>query len=165
MKQFLVYCFILISFLSHAQEDLDKLLARYNSQTVPYISVEELKMHSKDTSLVILDAREPEEFKVSHIESAKLVGYSNFSAGKISEFIQEKSRLVIVYCSLGIRSETISEKLKKEGFENVRNLYGGIFEWKNKGYSVYDESGEPTEKVHVFAKRWAKYLKNGEKIF
>ncbi|SHG24102.1 Rhodanese-related sulfurtransferase [Salegentibacter echinorum] len=165
MKQFLIYCFILIGVSSHAQADLDKLLARYNSQTVPYISVEELKMQSKDTNLVILDAREPKEFKVSHIKSAVYAGFSQFSVTIISHLINDKSRPVVVYCSLGIRSETISEKLKKEGYSNVSNLYGGIFEWKNKGYSVYNEFDEPTERVHVFAKRWAKYLKNGEKIF
>jgi len=33
-----------------------------------------------------------------------------------------------VYCSLGIRSEVIAKKLKKAGYTNVFNLYGGIFE-------------------------------------
>jgi rhodanese-related sulfurtransferase len=127
--------------------------------------VEELKMRSKDNNLILLDAREPEEFKVSHLKSAKFVGYSNFSTEKISHVIKDKSSLVVVYCSLGIRSENISEKLQKEGYTNVRNLYGGIFEWKNKGYTVFNNAGEPTEKVHVFSKNWAKWLKNGEKIF
>jgi rhodanese-related sulfurtransferase len=43
---------------------------------------------------------------------------------------------VIVYCSVGYRSEKIGEKLQKLGFQNVHNLYGGIFQWKNDGFEV-----------------------------
>ena len=73
--------------------------------------------------------------------------------------------MIVVYCSLGIRSEKISEKLKAEGYSNVRNLYGGIFEWKNKGFEVFDSEGKETEKVHAYSKSWSKWLKNGEKIY
>jgi predicted sulfurtransferase len=68
MKQFLVCCFILGGFTTNAQKGIDRLLVRYNSHTVPYISVEELKMRSKDNNLILLDAREPKEFKVSHLK-------------------------------------------------------------------------------------------------
>ena len=40
---------------------------------------------------------------------------------------------IIVYCSIGVRSEDIGEKLKELGYTKILNLYGGIFDWKNKG--------------------------------
>lgn len=132
---------------------------------MPYISVEELKMLQQDTNLVLLDAREPEEFEVSHIKGAVFSGYSNFSAEMISKSIKDKSAPIVVYCSLGIRSEKISEKLKAEGYSNIRNLYGGIFEWKNKGFEVFDSEGQETDKVHAYSKSWSKWLTNGEKIY
>jgi rhodanese-related sulfurtransferase len=144
---------------------LDELLQQYNTRSIPYISVEELKMFQQNKDLVLLDAREPEEFKVSHIKGAVFSGYSNFSAEAISESIKDKSVLIVVYCSLGIRSEKISEKLKAEGYSNVRNLYGGIFEWKNKGFAVFDSEGKETEKVHAYSKNWSKWLTKGEKIY
>ena len=70
-----------------------------------------------------------------------------------------------MYCSLGIRSEDIAEKLKKVGFTNVRNLYGGIFEWKNKDFKVYDINNNETENVHAFNNEWGKWLKKGVKIY
>ena len=55
----------------------------------------------------------------------------------------------MVHLILLYRSEKIGKKLKKLGFKNVVNLYGGIFEWVNSGYPVYDSKGE-TEKIHPY---------------
>ncbi|CAM4174282.1 rhodanese-like domain-containing protein [Gillisia limnaea] len=165
MKNLLYIVLFISSFQSVAQKTLDELLQQYNTRSIPYISVEELKMFQQNKDLVLLDAREPEEFKVSHIKGAVFSGYSNFSAEAISQSIKDKSVLIVVYCSLGIRSEKISEKLKAEGYSNVRNLYGGIFEWKNKGFAVFDSEGKETEKVHAYSKNWSKWLTKGEKIY
>ena len=51
------------------------------------------------------------------------------------------------------------------GYSNVKNLYGGIFEWKNEGHPVYDSEGKETEKVHAFSKHWGKLLKEGKKVY
>ena len=151
--------------LMNAQESLDKLLSKYNSHSIPYISVEELKMQSANEKVFILDAREVEEYKVSHLKNSVYVGYNDFSAEKLTSKISNKNVPIVVYCSLGIRSETVSEKLKDAGYTNVKNLYGGIFEWKNKGYIVYDSSNIETEEVHAYSKHWSKYLKKGKKIY
>jgi 3-mercaptopyruvate sulfurtransferase SseA len=66
---------------------------------------------------------------------------------------------------VGIRSETISEKLKKAGYTDVHNLYGGIFEWKNKDYPVVDSEGKETENVHAYSKVWGKWLNKGVKVY
>jgi rhodanese-related sulfurtransferase len=155
----------LLAFTASGQTSLDQLLSRYNTHSIPYISVEELKMLQQNKDIVLLDAREPEEFQVSHIKDAVFSGYSNFSAEAISRSFQDKSVPIVVYCSLGIRSEKISEKLKAEGYTNVRNLYGGIFEWKNKNFAVFDPEGKETEKVHAYSKSWSKWLTNGEKVY
>lgn len=166
MKNSLLFISLfLLAFAARGQASLDQLLSRYNEQSIPYISVEELKMLQQNKDLVLLDAREPEEYQVSHIKGAVFSGFSNFSAEAISESIKDKAAPIVVYCSLGIRSEKISEKLKEEGYTNIRNLYGGIFEWKNKGFPVFDTEGMETEKVHAYSKSWSKWLTNGEKIY
>jgi len=65
---------------------------------------------------------------------------------------------------LGIRSEKIGKKLKKLGFTHIKNLYGGIFEWKNEHYPIVDMEGHETDSIHTFTKRWANYLTNGIKV-
>jgi rhodanese-related sulfurtransferase len=166
MKIILSFLIILLSLSpAIAQKSLDKLLEQYNTRSIPYISVEELRMLQMNDSVVILDARETEEFNVSHIASAKNVGFNDFSSEEKQLQKLKKDTPIIIYCSVGIRSEKIGEKLKKVGFTNVKNLYGGIFEWKNKDYPVIDSTGTETENVHTFSKIWRKYLKEGNPIY
>lgn len=142
---------------------LSELLKKHNNKSVPYISVQELAMLK--TEAIILDSREPKEYKTSHLKSAICVGYDFFSLDSIQNRLPtNKDAKIVVYCSLGIRSETVAEKLKKAGYTNVYNLYGGIFEWKNKNFSVFDSEGNKTENVHTFNEEWSKWLTKGIKI-
>ncbi|MFQ5334631.1 MAG: rhodanese-like domain-containing protein, partial [Flavobacteriales bacterium] len=75
-----------------------------------------------------------------------------------------RRREVIVYCSVGYRSEKIAEKLAGMGFGQVFNLYGGIFEWVNRGYPVYDEHGQ-TDNVHAYNHNWGLWLHKGNKVY
>ncbi|TBW30420.1 rhodanese-like domain-containing protein [Gramella sp. KN1008] len=146
-----------------AQESLDDLLEKYNSGSVPYISAQDLKTHQLKKEVLILDAREPQEFEVSHIKHATFIGYNEFDISKIASYPKETK--IVVYCSLGVRSEKIGEKLQDAGFTNVWNLYGGIFFWKYKGYEVINAEGKETEKVHAYSRQWSKWLNNAEKVY
>ncbi|AVI51041.1 rhodanese-like domain-containing protein [Pukyongia salina] len=166
MKLRLVYIILfLLGLQSSAQESLQQLLNTYNTRSIPYISVEELRMLQLNDEVYILDAREFEEYEVSRIPGGLFIGFSDFSSEMITEKIPDSDRTIVVYCSLGIRSEEIGEKLRKAGYSNIRNLYGGIFEWKNNGYPIVDSEGNETEKVHSFSKAWSKWLTNGEKVY
>jgi len=157
---------ILILFIStsgFSQETMSDLLKKHNTKNIPYISVQELAIQK--TEAIILDAREPKEYEISHIKNAIHIGYDYFDIETVSRIIKNKDKQIVVYCSLGIRSENIAEKLKKAGYNNVYNLYGGIFEWKNKGFSVFDSEEIETEKVHVFSKEWDQWLTKGIKVY
>lgn len=154
----------MISMSFFGQEKLDKLLKTWNTRNVPYMSVETLSLPNSDA--ILLDARELEEFKVSHLKNSLFVSYNNFDLKKtLSKLPKDKNTKIVVYCSLGIRSETVAYKLIQAGYTNVYNLYGGIFEWKNKGFQIVDTLGNPTEKIHAFSKSWGKWLKKGEKVY
>ena len=157
------FVFLLISIHSLSQENLSDLLKKYNTESVPYISSDSLKLILNDVFL--LDAREKVEFETSHIKNALFVGYDKFNLEKTNTKIPNKNDKIIVYCSLGIRSSTIAIKLKKAGYTNVLNLYGGIFEWKNSGYRVYNRDEKETEKVHTYKQEWSKWLLKGEKKY
>jgi rhodanese-related sulfurtransferase len=129
--------------------------------TVPVISVDSLKACQQNVTL--LDAREPAEFAVSHIANALPVGYNQFSLDLVKTL--DKGAPVVVYCSVGYRSERVAEKLKAAGFTDVRNLYGGIFEWKNQRQPVVDTNGDTTQRVHAYNKIWGVWLKNAQKVY
>ncbi|TNE57322.1 MAG: rhodanese-like domain-containing protein [Bacteroidetes bacterium] len=113
-------------------------------------------------SLVLLDAREPREYAVSHLKGAVQVGYDHFELDKLPKL--DKNSRIVVYCSVGYRSEKIAEKLIQAGYKNVSNLYGGIFEWVNQGHSVYNAKGR-TQKVHAYDRTWGVWLNKGEKVY
>ncbi len=163
MKFFSLLYLLLFSIMVQSQDSLDQLLKKYNTENIPYISVATLK--KSQNQVLLLDAREQNEYKVSHIKNAKLVGYDNFKLATVTNQKISKNDTIVVYCSLGVRSEDIAERLKTAGFLNVYNLYGGIFEWKNKDNAVINSKGEITEKVHVYSKQWQKWLIKGQKVY
>ncbi len=163
MKKIAFFLFTLVWSLSFSQKKLNKLLKLENTESIPYVYVEDLK---KDISnVILLDSREPKEFATSHLKNAICVGYDFFSLDSITTKLPNKDSKIVVYCSLGIRSEDIAEKLKKAGYNNILNLYGGIFEWKNNDNPVYNSEEKETENVHTFSKEWSKWLKKGNKIY
>ena len=163
MRSIFVLIFLVFTTSTLAQKTISELLHVNNKRTVPYISVQELAMPK--TTAIILDAREASEYNVSHIKNAIYIGYTEFNIDFILNEFPNKNATVVVYCSLGIRSEIIAEKIKKAGYTNVLNLYGGLFEWKNNDFPIYNSDNEKTEKVHAFSKRWSKWLLKGEKVY
>ena len=162
-KSLIIYSCVILAgiFYGNTQKSLDQLLKRYNTNEIPYITVEQLQEVRNDA--VLLDSREKEEYDISHIPKAISIGYDHFALDSVTQKNFPKDATIIVYCSLGIRSEVIAKKLKEQGYTNVKNLYGGIFEWKNKHHKVVDSLNEATNNVHIFSKPWGKWLKEGNK--
>jgi rhodanese-related sulfurtransferase len=130
-------------------------------ESVPFISVDSLwALNDKDYFL--LDAREKEEFLVSHIPGAKHIGYDEFTQDALPD--ADKNQTIILYCSVGYRSEKIGEKLQEAGYTDVRNLFGGIFEWVNRGGELVNESGK-TNLIHPYSKIWGVWLSKGKKAY
>ena len=128
--------------------------------SVPEIGIQ--KAVQDTLNVVFLDAREPKEFAISHLKNAIFVGYDHFDLGAVAGL--KKSQPIIVYCSVGYRSEKVAEKLLNAGFTQVSNMYGGIFEWVNQDLPVVDDNG-PTDKVHAYNHRWGVWLKKGKRVY
>ncbi|MGY6562114.1 MAG: rhodanese-like domain-containing protein [Luteibaculaceae bacterium] len=139
---------------------LDGLL----SKSVPFISVTALSnLIENNESVYILDTRELEEFQISNISGSIHVGSNTFSIASVKDI--SKGSLIVVYCSLGVRSEKIGELLQIDGYNNVYNLQGGIFNWINMGYPVYNMKGEMVEIVHPYNRWWGRWVHNVEKSY
>jgi rhodanese-related sulfurtransferase len=164
--QFIIILFLgfTLSVASQNYASFDEMKENIVSNTIPLISVQELKkVENTKTKFLIIDAREKAEYEASHIEGAKFVGYADFKIESLKQ--TDKETTIIVYCSVGYRSEKVGEKLKNEGFKKVMNLRGGIFDWVNMGYPVYDNEGNETQKIHAYDKSWGKWLIKGEKVY
>ncbi|MDF1559592.1 MAG: rhodanese-like domain-containing protein [Bacteroidales bacterium] len=134
------------------------------SKSVPLIKPYELiRIIEKNDNIILLDTREPDEYKVSHIRNALHVGYESFNISIVAGI--PKDAVIVAYCSIGYRSERVGEKLIRAGYVNTMNLYGGIFEWINNGYPVIDPDNKTTQRIHPYNKKWGKWLEKGIKTY
>lgn len=169
MKKFFFLSYLLFfSFFSCAQPPavrpytessaFDEKISRTISFTVPTMGIDELV--AEKGKVYILDAREKAEFDVSHIPNAIYIGYKDLEESVLVDI--PKDAKVVLYCSIGYRSEKIGEKLQKKGFSNVYNLYGSIFEWINQGNKVVGRDGQPTDEVHTYNRKWSQWVEEGK---
>jgi rhodanese-related sulfurtransferase len=154
--------FLFFSASVFSQEKMDRILKNLNKESVTYAYVKDI---NTTDDIVFLDSRKKEEFNVSHLKDAIWVGYKTYEQEMVNAKILKKDTPIIVYCSIGVRSENIGEKLQKAGYTNVKNLYGGIFEWKNQDKKVYNNKTVETDSVHAFNKHWGKLLLKGVKVY
>ncbi|MEM9075752.1 MAG: rhodanese-like domain-containing protein [Bacteroidota bacterium] len=162
LRPYLFFLSLSLAFRMLAQSPFQEALDSLNLGSIAYIQPKEL-VNTND--LVILDAREKVEFEVSHLKNAIWVGYSDFNLDRVNPSLLKDNKTIVVYCSVGARSEDIGEKLVSAGHTNTKNLFGGIFLWKNLGYPVFDQQDKETEKVHAFSKEWGLLLTNGDKVY
>lgn len=95
------------------------------------ITTDELKQRmDAGEKLNIIDVREPHEFEEFNI-GATLIPLGTLP-GKVDELVHLKDQEVIVHCRSGARSANAKMFLLDNGFSNVRNLLGGMMDWRSK---------------------------------
>lgn len=143
------------------QEAFDLRLQKLLNFSVPLLGVDELAEAAADKYL-LLDARELEEFQVSHIPGAKHFGYKN--PDWVALRAVDKAQPIVMYCSVGYRSEKLGEQLLERGYANVYNLYGSIFEWANQGNRLEDNNGVATKSIHTYNRKWSQWVQDKNNI-
>lgn len=159
IRNILIVAILFLSFSISAQVENPKFkrkIDRLLTFSVPTISVDEL--NDKTNDYLILDAREKEEFDVSRISNAQYIGYDKPDYSVLENV--DKDQPIVIYCSIGYRSEKIGERLRQSGFTNVKNLYGSIFEWGNRSFPLFNSEGDTTKEIHTYNNRWAKWIDN-----
>ena len=100
-------------------------------------AMEAVRLMNHDNALV-LDVRTQEEYQKSHIANSVSIPLGLLSA-KISEILNNKSDPVILVCQSGNRSMQAARTLKKNAFDNLYNLSGGMLSWEQANLPI--ESG------------------------
>jgi rhodanese-related sulfurtransferase len=125
---------------------------------VRHTSTDELNSWLADSrggSVILVDARDKEEFQVSHIPGARNIPYNENPSNSLMNLNQDS--LIVVYCSVGYRSSILAKKLRGLGFTRVYNLEGSIFKWANEERPLV-QNGNMVQKVHPYSPYWGKLL-------
>lgn len=86
------------------------------------------EMDKSKTKLVI-DVREPDEYKSGFIQGAKNIPLSQLEQ-RLGEI--PKDRDVLLYCRSGMRSKSAARILSKHGYTRLAHLQGGVSSWDGK---------------------------------
>jgi len=115
-----------------------------NPEAAAALSVEEVdaaaaaKMIEKNSEVVVLDVRTPEEFGEGHIAGAVNIDFK--AAGFREEVAKlDKSKSYLVHCRSGARSSQSLEVFKELGFSEIHHMGGGFNEWSAAGKLVATE--------------------------
>ncbi|MDG4656937.1 rhodanese-like domain-containing protein [Ectobacillus antri] len=93
---------------------------------IKQISTLDLKQQLNHRNKQYIDVRTPGEFKVNSIR-----GFQNIPLQQLPNKLDglSKEKEIIVICQSGMRSSKACRLLKKQGFQNITNVKGGMSAW------------------------------------
>jgi molybdopterin/thiamine biosynthesis adenylyltransferase/rhodanese-related sulfurtransferase len=94
--------------------------------------------------VVLIDTREPHEYKEAHLVDGKLVP-PGLLADEIEAAAPDKSARTILYCRSGNRSALAAAQMQSLGYDNVASMAGGILAWQEQGLPVAAAEGMTAE--------------------
>ncbi|MBL4827206.1 MAG: rhodanese-like domain-containing protein [Spongiibacteraceae bacterium] len=106
------------------------LLQHESRKGGPSISPQQLISQVNHENAVVVDLRDPAEFRKGHIVDALNIPHAKLNE-RITELESYKDKPVILVCKLGQHSGTAGKALTEKGFDKVSRLSGGIAEWQN----------------------------------
>ncbi len=100
-----------------------------------------LKQQLDQGSVVLVDVREPAEYKGERIQGAVNLPLSRFEPEQLPAIPAGKT--LILQCQSGNRSEQAARKLLAAGYPSVTHLGGGLNHWKAVGLPVQTDQRGP----------------------
>lgn len=150
---------VLIAGRGVAFEAIRRLTAR-KFPDVQWIDRADLARWREDpgrTQPLVLDARTAAEYEVSHLRDAVYIDPGRPSLRPLRG--RAKNDPIVVYCSVGYRSARVAHWLAGQGYTNVQNLSGSIFQWANEDRPVFRD-GRPALQIHPYDRRWGLLLES-----
>jgi rhodanese-related sulfurtransferase len=83
-------------------------------------------LEQAETRPLLLDVREPWEYRIVHLENSQLIPMREVPA--IIEKLDPEQETIVI-CHHGIRSRQVALFLEHQGFSDVVNLSGGLDAW------------------------------------
>jgi hydroxyacylglutathione hydrolase len=107
-------------------------------EVIKSITAEQMKAEVND-GLMVLDVRKPSEWNISHVKDAVFTPLAEMP-GNLSSF--DKAKPYLVHCGGGYRSMMAISLMKRHGFKNLMNIYGGFGAMQQAGLEIVTEEVE-----------------------
>ncbi|XP_067864635.1 uncharacterized protein [Heptranchias perlo] len=134
-------------------------------------AVEQLVKENRE-GVLLVDARSPAEYEVSHLEGAVRIDPDNTNMDHVVKQLGladcSKDKTVVCYCTAGYHGSEMAQNLsnfltrdpgqKQDGSLKVYNLEGGLVKWANERKPIVDGTNQPTSLVHPYNAVWGQLL-------
>jgi sulfur-carrier protein adenylyltransferase/sulfurtransferase len=106
-----------------------------------------------DTPPVVIDVRDPDEYRDGHIEAATNIsrGFLEFRVGTA---VSDPATPVVLYCQTGLRSMLAAKALKELGYQTVINLQGGYQKWMQSGLPVVKDVPMTADQIQRYSRHF-----------
>jgi rhodanese-related sulfurtransferase len=120
----LIYIYLLTSLISvsHAQ-----------------VSLDEARSLVGNSSVTVLDIREPDEHATGVAKGMKLIPMSTLES-RLNELPRNPKSRVLLICNTQNRSSAVAKELRSRGFTNIDYVRGGMSEWAKRGWALESPS-------------------------
>lgn len=105
--------------------------------------------------VLLIDTRAKGEYLVSHLPGA--IWAESPAQLRAAVRAVPATQLIVLYCSVGVRSSKAVAMLMRDGGHTVVNLRGSIFQWANEGRAL-EADGKPAAQVHPYNRAWGQLL-------
>lgn len=95
---------------------------------------------------LLVDVREDSEYREGHVQDSLHVPLSRLS-NEVGTLENHKEKPIIVGCRSGHRSARACGILRRQGFQQVYNLKGGIMAWQSAGMPLSRDDGKKAAKA------------------
>ena len=99
------------------------------------IGTQELVKMVNGEGATVLDLRDKSEFDQGHIVESINIPYASLES-RMDELKKFKDKPLVIACKMGQHAGAAGTMLRKNGFENVARLRGGIAEWRGQNLPV-----------------------------
>src|SRR5690349_21602022 len=132
---------------------LKEMLAEARSVVPEQGPAEVKKRIDAGEPLVLIDVRDPDEYRDGFIEPATNIsrGFLEFRIGGAAA---EPTTPIVLYCQSGLRSMLAAKVLRDLGYENVTNLQGGFQKWAQSGLPVVKDRPLQAEQIQRYSRHF-----------
>ncbi len=99
------------------------------------VSLQQARAEHEAGRVLLIDIRETREHQTGVAQGAVLLPMSQLSQ-KQTLIPKNPDQPVLLICNTQNRSKASLEKLKAQGYQNIRYVEGGMSEWASKGWPM-----------------------------
>ena len=111
------------------------LLTSLASVSHAQVSLDEARSLVGNSSVTVLDIREPDEHATGVAKGMKLIPMSTLES-RLNELPKNPNSRVLLICNTQNRSSAVAKELRSRGFTNVEYVRGGMSEWAKRGWTL-----------------------------